>query len=411
MGIAGGQLGAPDILFGIRVLEIAEGIAGPMAGMMLAEFGANVVKVEPIGGDWSRTLGPPFVAGHSPAYLAVNVGKRSFPVALDTARGRQIVQHLAASSDVVIEGYRPGVAEKLGVDHATLAQDNPDLVYVDISGYGSTGPAAGLPGSDTIIQAYAGLMSVTGDLGGDACRVGTPIADTAAGVYGALAALLGLVGRERGGGRQMSVSLLESLLALQSVSFADYFASQQPPQPLGARSSLFAAPAQAYPTSDGHLMVSCHAPRQWARFCDAVGRPEWRDDKRFSTNHDRVKHLDDLTQEISAVLQERTTEEWLSLFRANGVNAGPIQDYAEVAADPQVDATGAFQKLKTDAYGEITYTRTPTASQHGAGRPLPPPLLGEGTRDLLVEMGFSQDEIEGLEGDQIVGAPPEYSEP
>jgi crotonobetainyl-CoA:carnitine CoA-transferase CaiB-like acyl-CoA transferase len=397
------------VLTGISVLEVAEGIAGPFAGMMLADLGADVLKVEPRDGDWSRTLGPPFIAGKSPGYLGVNRSKSSLPIDMCDARGQAIVHRLADKADVVIEGYRPGVAQKLGIDYQTLSDGNPRLVYCSISGYGQDGPGARRPGSDTIIQGYSGLMSVTGEADRPPSRVGTPIADTTAGVYGAMAVLIRLFDRERTGqGGYVATSLLESLLALQTVTFMDFFASAEVPARLGARSSLSAVPAEAVPTANSYVMVSCHSPRQWKRLCEAVGHPEWTDDPRMRTNNDRVTNHDAVIGCLTDALRERTTEEWLATFEEHGVNAGPVFDYGQVVRDDQVRATGMFADGR-GLDGDVPQVGLPFTLPDLLPRELrQAPELGDGAWDALVGAGLLEDEIrELIDGGVIVATPPE----
>jgi crotonobetainyl-CoA:carnitine CoA-transferase CaiB-like acyl-CoA transferase len=375
------------------VVELAEGIAGPFCGMLLADLGARVVKIEPPQGDWARTTGPPFVDGRSPVYLLTNRGKESVSLDLRDPRSVEAAHRLVERADVFVAGYRPGAADRLGLGADALLARNERLVYCVISGYGNRGPKREHPGSDTIMQGYAGIMSVTGEPDGPPARVGTALADTAAGVYAALGVVTMLLRREQTGrGGVCDTSLLEALIHLQTVSFATYFGGGTPRR-LGSRAGLAAVPAQAFRTADGYLNLSCHSTRQWRRLCRALGHPEWEAGPGIATNEERVRNHTDVVRLIEGVLSGRTSADWMEVFEREGVNAGVINDYDDIVEDPQIAALGIL-----DAVGSlrqvglpITYDlrREPIDATEA-------PALGEHTRSVLAELGLEAGGIEAM---------------
>ena len=376
---------------GTVVIEMAEGIAGPFCGTILASLGARVIKIEPPEGDWARTTGPPFLSGWSAIYLSMNRGKESLSLNLRDPRGAEVVQRLAGRGDVVVLGYRPGVAERLGLGAQELVAANSRLVHCSISGYGNRGPKRERPGSDTILQGYAGIMSATGEPDRGPSRVGTPLADTASGVYAALGIMTMLLRRTvTGQGGICDTSLLEALIHLQTVSLA-MFSGGAPSQRLGSRSSLSAVPAQAFATADGYVNLSCHGTRQWRRLCHALGHPDWEARPGISTNEERVANHPEVVRLIEAALGEATTTEWMETFEREGVNAGVIHTYADVVADEQVRALGILESHLSDAYGAFEYTGLPLTFDlaRDAERLGEPPALGQHTRALLAEAGYS----------------------
>lgn len=376
-----------EALRGKLVVEMAEGIAGPFCGMLLAELGARVVKVEPPDGDWSRTTGPPFLDGESPLFLSINRGKESVRADLKSAEGLDLVRRLVATADVVVAGYRPGVAERFGLG-AELCEELPRLVYTTISGYGNRGPMRERPGSDTILQAYAGVMSITGAADGPPMRVGTALADTSCGVYAALGTMSLLLAREQTGrGGAVDTSLLEALVHLQATTWAGAAAGATPRR-MGTRSGLSAVPAEAFPTADGHMMVSCHGARQWKRLCRAVGHAEWEEDPKMAANSDRVENHDYVVETIGAVTATRTVAEWMEVFEAEGVNAGPIQTFADLAADAQVAALGLLRHQGDGRYPEFGYVGAPLTfgDEADLGELAPPPRLGEHNEAIAAEL-------------------------
>lgn len=393
-------------LDGIRVLDLSQGAAGPICTMHLADLGASVAKVEPPGGEWGRELGPPFVEGVAAAFVGMNRGKRSIVVDLKQPGGRQVVLRLAAKSDVVVESFRPGVMERLGLGYGELSQSRPDLVYCAISAFGQSGPWRDRPGVDGIVQAASGLMSVTGEPGGEPVKVGVPAADTAAGFLAVGGILAALLVRERTGrGQRVDVALLDALLAFQAVPMAMYLISGTSPGRTGS-AAPYAAPNEAFPTQDGYIMVAAYSPERWSALCRVVGRPELIGDPRFESNELRVRNRAALREILIPIFETRTSGEWLALLEAADILCGPIHTYPEVAAHPQVVHNEMLVTLSHQALGQtpvvgspLRLSATPTAVTG------PAPLAGEHTEVLLREAGYSEREIAELLAQGIVSGP------
>ena len=396
----------PSILEGVTVVELAEGIAGPYCGQVLSDLGARVIKIEPPSGDWTRALSTQ--TGAQPLFLCVNRGKESACVNIRDERGREIVRRIVASADVFVEAYRPGVAERNGLGHETLLALNERLVYCSVSGWGQRGPLGGLPGTDTILQAFSGIQDMTGEPDRAPVRVGTAIADTGAGTFAALGILALLVRRATTGrGGRCDTSLLEVLLGLQTTTFADLFAGVDVSR-LGTRSSPTAAPAGSFATRDGFIAISCAQPRQWEKLCAALGRPELATDPRFADNAGRVASHDALVAELEAALAGRTTADWNAHFDREGVNATPVHTVAQVAEHPHVRQLGILRTFESERWGGTqTVVDTPVTFDGALADapPRDPPRAGEHTRSVLAGAGYGTTEIDDLLADGVVGEP------
>src|SRR3954463_15122249 len=324
----------PAALEGLRVLDVTQVMAGPFCAMMLADLGAAVIKVEPPDGDSTRQM-PGAVGTDSPSFNAVNRGKRSSVLNLKHADGRRIFARLAAASDIVIENYRPGVMTSLGLDYAALSAANPRLIYASISGYGQTGPQRGKGGFDLIAQGVAGIMSITGEPGGRPVKAGIPVTDLGAGLFAVVGILAALEHRHRTGvGQQVDTSLVDAGVAL-SVWEATEFFSGGGPEPLGSAHRMN-APYQAIRCADGYITLGAANERLFRRLCEVLGHTEWGDDPAFADNASRVRHRDALAERIESITVTQPREHWLALFDASDIPCGPINDYAQVFADPQV---------------------------------------------------------------------------
>jgi crotonobetainyl-CoA:carnitine CoA-transferase CaiB-like acyl-CoA transferase len=378
-------------LAGLRVLELTQVMAGPFCGQVLADMGADVIKIEPPEGDSTRrSLGFRMRGEDTAAFLAVNRNKRSVVLDLKSADGQSLLHGLVRGADVVLENYRPGVAARLGADWETLRALNGRLVYASVSGFGQTGPYAQRPGYDLIAQGLSGVMSVTGSPAGDPVKCGVPIGDLSAGLFCAVAILSALMARERTGrGQRIDTSLFEGALALSVWETAELWATGRVPSPLGSAHRL-TAPYQALRTRDGYLTVGGNTPRLWERLCEAVGRQELVSDPRFVSNEERMEHRAELEAELESVLSERGTDEWVSLLIDAGVPCGPIYDYRQVFEDPHTRAREMCVSLEHPVEGTVRALGIPVklSDTPGAIR-RPAPLLGEHTDEVLREEGLA----------------------
>ncbi|MGE3868878.1 MAG: CaiB/BaiF CoA transferase family protein [Pseudorhodoplanes sp.] len=384
-------------LSGLRVLELARVLAGPWAGQILADLGAEVIKVERTGtGDDTRPWGPPNVEGPngenlgSAYYHSTNRGKRSIALDFESEKGRRVVGKLAARSDILIENFKTGGLEKYGLDYAAMASVNPRLIYCSITGFGQTGPYAHRAGYDLIIQGMGGIMSITGEAGGEPMRMGVAFADVFTGVYSALAVLAALAQREKTGrGAHIDMALFDTQVGVLANQALFHLVSGKVPQRLG-NAHATVVPYQVFPASDGHLIIAVGNDGQFRKFCDMLGIPELGDDPRYRGNGDRVVNRATLIPQLSALTARHSRADLLQRLEALGVPAGPINDLGEVFANPQLVARGMKIERACAAAkgGTIPGVRTPIVID---GRPAaaarPSPLLGEHTDEILREIG------------------------
>ena len=389
-----------SLFAGVRVLDLSRMLAGPYGTLLLADMGAEVIKVEePDGGDPMRVMGPPFLPdGDSAYFLAINRSKKSVALDLTRSAGRDVFLDLAARADVVWENFRPGIMARLGVDYAALAAVNPRLVMCSISAYGQDGPYRDWPAFDLALQAMGGAMSLTGPEGGPPVRMGLPIGDLAGGLFGAFAVAGALFRRERTGrGAHVDLSLLDCQVSLLTYVAQYFWTDGRVPGPLGSAHASV-APYGALATADGHLIVAVFAEKFWGCFCQAVERDGWASDPRFATNRDRVANRRALMALVEDVFATRTTAEWLARLRAHGVPATPIQTVDQVLADPQVRHRRMVVDLAHPRHGALPTLGTPLKVAGARDlTPGPPPGLGEHTesvlRELLAYPGARIDEL------------------
>ena len=381
-------------LAGVRVVDFGQYIAGPGAAMALAELGASVTKIEPLGGDQARHIGR---YGES-MIRAYNRGKRSIALDLKSEAGRDVALRLIARSDVVIQNLRPGVVEKLGLGPAEVRAAHPRIIYLSISGFGSSGPSRERPGYDIAAQAESGLMSVTGEPDRLPQKVGVPIVDAAAAQLGAQAVLAALYGRERSGvGETLEVSLLETALHLQAATWCEYLGGAPEPTRIGDGQPHNAPAADVVATRDGHIVLSAYAEDHWQRFCRAVGREELVTDPRFSSNARRVAHRAELREVLKECMSGYTSEECVALLSRHQIVTGAVRRYRDVLASEDVVASGILvDALSADGQN---YRALGLPYRMGdAPRPAPAaaPECGADGAAVLAEAGYSDEEIAAL---------------
>lgn len=387
----------PGILKDITVIDMTEGVAGPYAAMVLSDMGANVVKVEREAGDWSRPTDHSRVDGAENAqFIALNRNKRDIGLDVSSAEGKRVLERMISRSDVLISNYRPGVMGKLGFDAERCHGINTDLVYCTISGFGQDGPYAEFPASDTIMQAMSGVMSVVGEPDGPPLRVGFPLIDMAAANSAVQGVLLALYGRLTGqGGATIDVSLMAAALALMSGGFTRYSASGAVPRRQGNQNSNL-APAGAFLTSDGrYLSIAVLRDSHWLKFCSALALERLSDDPHFATNAFRVENRAALDEIIVPIFAAQPAAYWLEQLRAADILCGPINSFADIAADGGLAAT--LPLVDPMAADVPTAVGVPIRFNGRYGKTRrPAPAKGEHTREVLAEFGFTADEIERL---------------
>jgi crotonobetainyl-CoA:carnitine CoA-transferase CaiB-like acyl-CoA transferase len=373
---------------GVRVLDLSRMLAGPYGSMLLADMGAEVIKIEePAGGDAMREMGPPFLPdGESAYFLAINRNKKSVALDLTKPAGRDVFLDLVAHADVVWENFRPGVMDRLRCDYATLAAVNPRLVMCSISAYGQDGPYRDWPAFDIALQAMGGALSLTGEPGGPPVRMGLPMADLSGGMFAAFAVAGALLRRSRTGvGAHVDLSLLDCQVSLLGYIAQYFWTDGRVPAPMGSAHTSV-VPYQALATRDGHLIVAVFE-RFWAGFCRAAGHPEWTADPRFATNADRVAHRQTLIALIEPVFTQRGTAEWLERLRADGVPGAPIQSVDRVLDDPQVRHRRMVVDMVHGRHGSLPTLGTPIKVDGAMGLEVtPPPRLGEHTAHVLADL-------------------------
>jgi crotonobetainyl-CoA:carnitine CoA-transferase CaiB-like acyl-CoA transferase len=392
-------------LDGLMVLDFTRVLSGPYCTMLLADMGARVIKIEQPGrGDDTRAWGPPFVNGESAYFLSINRNKESLTLDLKHPSARRVLEPLLQQAGVLVENFRPGTMDRLGLGYDTLAGGFPGLVYCSISGFGQTGPRRAEPGYDAVIQGEAGLMSITGAADGPPFRLGVAIADIVSGMFAAQGIAMALLARARTGlGQRVDIGMLDATAALLTYQAGIYFATGTTPGRMGNRHPTI-VPYETFPASDGEFVLAVGNDEQWRRCCDVIGAAALAEDDRFSTNQARVRNHDTLRSLLIEKLRARRRTDWVADLKRAGVPCGSVREVAEVLADPQLEAREMIATVDHITAGAMKVLGTPIklSETPGAVR-LAPPGLGQHTdRILQEEIGLSRDEIEMLRSSNVV---------
>jgi CoA:oxalate CoA-transferase len=391
-------------LAGVKVLSFGRVLAGPYAAMLLADLGAEVLKVEDPGkGDMARTNGP-FIQDLGSYFLSVNRGKKSLSLNMRHEKAREIVRDLLPDMDVLVENFRPGIMKKMGFDYESVKELNPRLVYVSISGFGHSGPYSQKPAFDMVAQAMGGTVSITGEPGRPPVRVGFSIGDLGAALFAVSASLAALYEREKSGkGQHIDVAMLDCQVALCENACARYFATGEVPRPIGTRHPIV-TPFQVFPTQTDDMVVITFRDEEWKKLCQVIGREEWADDERFKTGADRTANHAALEPLLKDVFRTKPRDEWLALFDRAGIVSSPVNNIAQALEDPQVQQREMVQTVEHERLGKLQvvgtpmkFSRTPCRIERAA------PDVGEHTTEILTErLKRTREEIDRLKQEGVI---------
>lgn len=399
------------MLSGVMVLELGQVIAGNFGGVILADMGAEVIKIEPPSGDTARNAAIAPLDGESSIHLFMNRGKKSVVLDLKDQRGRDLFYSLVAQADVVIDNFRPGVMARLGIDHAALERHNSQIVTVSVTGFGEYGPARNKAAFDLVVQAYSGHLDITGPEDGDPARVGIPIADIAAGIYSCISVLSGLVGRElHGRGVHADVAMLDTLVSMLSYDAVDYLNSGRKLTRRGT-SHAHLVPWQAFRTDDGYVVVAARDEKFWRNLCNAIGRPDLKDDPRTRDNASRVANRDFVVSTLEAIFLTRSKGEWLVILDDHDIPNSPVNDIQEVFDDEHVLARGMVRSYAHPTLGEVRYPPSPVKFSGWESPDESAPMLGEHTGQVLSErLDLDSATIRVLSREGVIKTWPEQEE-
>ena len=388
----------PGPLQGCRVIELAHIMAGPVAGLMLADMGADVIKVEKLNGDDTRRFVPPTIEGESAAFMMMNRNKRGIVLDLKTEDGKNALKRLIKDADVLIENYRMGTMEKLGLGYDALREINPGLIYCEVSGFGRTGPYAHRGGFDLIAQGMSGLMSITGEgHGREPVKVGAPVSDITAGIVAAMGIAAAYAHKlKTGKGQKVDTSLFEAAITQTYWQSAIAFATGKSPQAMGSAHPLN-APYQSFKTKDGWINIGAANQKNWESMLALLGAEHLNDDPRFASNATRIENREVLADLLTEITAGKSTDEWLQIFEKGGVPAGPVLSITEMHADPQAIAREMIVSTRHPVAGDVKTIGLPVKfSETPGGVTRPAPVKGEHTREVLTQAGFSDDEIDKM---------------
>jgi crotonobetainyl-CoA:carnitine CoA-transferase CaiB-like acyl-CoA transferase len=395
----------PQPLTGIKILDLSQTAAGPLCSMMLADMGADVIKVEiPGRGDGLRHWGPPFLGGEGVYFLGLNRNKKSMTLNLKSQQGKDIFYKILLDADVLIENFRPGTMERLGLTYEEIIKKNPRIVYCRISGYGQNGPYYKRGGYDLIAQGESGIMLVTGEEERPPSKVGIAVVDFGTGMNAAYGVLAALFAREKiGTGQIVDVALFDTAIYWMTFQqIGAYLASKKPAKRLGTAHPV-AAPYEAYKTKDIYITIGCSADRNWKKLCDILGKNELINDPRFLTNPKRVENRKSLTAILSQIFSTKKGDEWLRELREVGIPCGPINTLNKVVSDPQLLHREMLVEMNHPTAGTIKVPGIPVKLSQTPGEiKIPPPKLGQHTKEILLDLGYNEEEIQDLQANKVI---------